>query len=84
MKAECCDELLACEADTACTCFRQCKNSPDGMGMDGTQFCLMKCGNQGATLGALRDCRSKECGMDCMGGGMGSGNTTTGGGGGGN
>jgi len=86
IKEKCCTELEACEADTTCKCFRECKATPDGMGMAGTQACIMKCGDPGQLNQAIRQCRNMECSMNCMGGGMtgGGGMAGSGGSGGGN
>ena len=81
LKSDCCDELEACEADMACKCFRDCKATPEGKGMQGTTTCNMKCGDSSALMMAIRQCRTQKCMSECMQGGPGQGGGMMGGGG---
>ncbi|MFP6685695.1 MAG: hypothetical protein VB934_13325, partial [Polyangiaceae bacterium] len=80
IKEKCCTELEACDADTTCKCFRECKIAPGGMGMAGTEACITMCGDPGELNQAIRLCRNEQCSMNCMGGGMTGGGMTGGGG----
>jgi hypothetical protein len=62
----CCDEIMACQADQDCTCLSDCV----AMNVE-PQMCLQMCnidpnGLMNPQLLALRECRNAECMQECM------------------
>lgn len=56
----CCAELLACEDDVDCTCWRECV-AGGGNQMD----CNPMCNGMSATFNSLRECQEMHCSGDC-------------------